>query len=783
VSIIHPPITVPWTPRHGSYNPHPVEVWQENTEGEWVEVSDVFVADRVEWRCDARIDRAFLHVQMDELEPPMTDVPGGAFRRDYLQAALNLVDPNRRVRVIFSNTERDLSMCRFQGYPVADTLSWGPNPRGHDEGLSFQATGVMDHWVHDVPAQIIGRWVHQGPLHGAAPSLSQLRHVQSAPCVFNADGKPNCSPYPVIVEMDLGGEAPQRVPVYVFASPHETIHRSNADTAEPVQYWSYGRALLYLLYVHGVMSYTQYEHDRPIELPSNFIQNLVSQEILGSEPKRAPDGTPLARSMWGRPNSLECNNTNLHEALSIVASKCGAHFHVEYALVDEDVVPRLKMWVDGQDSGGQWPPTSYAITRGVPRKAPPRSDLLALRQNRAMGSSVSRDWEQVTNTVIIAGGDVLHESDYDLVPGWTPLLNLDRVAPNDADDAKEYWRPLGAGAVGTAGAKGRYRRSHADHEEVRDVGRKWVLNETGQYLPEIYSRQIGGPPLITTFDDAAYAPFDPGRHGLQVLIVDPEDVNRTKFVAITPGSWARRPRPFGNLTRPGEESDETAPIVSISFDSGSTWQVETRVEFLEDEAAIRFASESPLDITPIDPTTGQPKKWWEDNYWYAVIDDRFRVRVTATIEDDDLVIPDYGRAQTASGGPIDRQRVHLTDDRRYRVILRHWSMFSDLQTGPDSIVQQDLVWASAHAGELAQLWGDRQPAIRVTVPWLDGEPEISHRVSGIYGINVALSRAIDRPRRDPQIIGIDYELTPFQRTSPIVGDYRDVVEPQLEDKA
>jgi len=290
------------------------------------------------------------------------------------------------------------------------------------------------------------------------------------------------------------------------------------------------------------------------------------------------------------------------------------------------------------------------------------------------------------------------------------------------------------------------------------------------------------PPLDAAFDNAAYEPFDPMRQQIRSLVIDPVDGSLV-WQDIGPGTWARRPRPFGNLVRSDEAADETPPIVQISFDLGATWQDETRVELLETEAAIRFVPESPLDITPNDPNTGQPVKWWNDNMWYAVIEDRFRVQVTATIEDDDLVVPDYGPAQTASGGPVARRRARVIDDRRYAVMTGHRSIFMTLETGPDWTIRSDLDWAGEYADQLKQLWRDKQPAIRVTVPWLDAVPEIGQRVSGIYGIGVSVNRAVDYPRQRPQIVGIDYTLTPSQSTVPIVGDFRTVTEAELQNPA
>ena len=73
--------------------------------------------------------------------------------------------------------------------------------------------------------------------------------------------------------------------------------------------------------------------------------------------------------------------------------------------------------------------------------------------------------------------------------------------------------------------------------------------------------------------------------------------------------------------------------MEVSFDSGTTWHQQAGgVRILEDRIGVYFEAENPTEITPpgVDPA--------DQNLWYALIDQTFRVRVTGLIESDDRVL-------------------------------------------------------------------------------------------------------------------------------------------------
>jgi hypothetical protein len=362
--------------------------------------------------------------------------------------------------------------------------------------------------------------------------------------------------------------------------------------------------------------------------------------------------------------------------------------------------------------------------------------------------------------VLIAGATRRYEAQFDLVPGWLPLTNLDNVSPAGYAAAKDAWRLLGAGAGGDPGTEEQYRRSSANHEFVPDDGRKWVLDTAGTYFPALYARTTG--PFLA----ALYVPFKPTDYALQDLRIFAGATQPT-MASIRADEWAYRPRPFRSLLYSDDDQIvEVAPSVQISFDSGDSWQVETRAEILDTEAAVRFTAESPLDYVPVDEAA-EPSPWFVDNMWWAIIEGRFRVRVTASIEGDDLVVPGVNDSRS-SMSPLDRDRTQVFDRADYRVYLAHGRI---PQIDPALVVRSDLEEAERLRRDFVDHLADRMFAAQAEIPWLTLLPKRSYAVIGPWGTGVTFGRYVGRDRRYPQVVGIDYDLV-TQITRPLLGDLR-----------
>lgn len=758
-----PPLIIPPSissgrldPTKFGYRPTPVEVWQEQPDGSFAEISDTIECDRIQLRSDGDVDRATFHVVFREGFPPMTRAYGSStFRSDYLARGMAFADPNRRLRVFFSSGQ-GRRFAAFEGFPILKTLSWTRRPEGHGEGISFEAIGALDRWRFDREAQIIGRTVHQD-VTAEELGPDNLISLRSQPCTFNENGEPNCSPYWFATTYNFDEED---VPIgtYVFASRHERKQWASATSSRTVIEWTYARALWYLLYFYGLRAYQISGNAVPIALDDAWILQLGKH--LMREPDNGTSGTAIGRALRGSPRNLQVDRTNLLDALTLVASEAGIHFHVEYdGEEDGEVDPTLRVWGDGFDYTYGRRPHQFRLTRRRPRSAP-GSQSFELRQNNAMGLTASEDYEIVRNVILIAGATRNYEARFDLVPGWLPLTNLDNVATEDCGAAKDSWFPLGPGSRATPGTEEQYRRSSVNHGFVADDGRKWILDTGGTYFPALFARTVG--PFLAAF----YVPFKPTDYVLQDLRMF-SGTGGVRMVPIRADEWAYRPRPFRDLLYfDDDEITELPPWVEISFDSGTTWQHETRVESLPAESAIRFTAESPLEYVPAEAATA-PSPWWTDNMWYAIIEGRFRVRVTASIEGDDLLVPGSGFTRS-SMSPLDRDRVQIFDRPDYELYI---AVGRDPAITPPEIVRSDLDAANRLRGTFVDHLADRTFAARAEVPWLSLLPKRSYAVVGPWGIGVIFARKVGRDTRYPQIVGIDYDLV-TQTTRPILGDLR-----------
>ncbi|MCK6483609.1 MAG: hypothetical protein HUU22_15060 [Phycisphaerae bacterium] len=197
-----------------------------------------------------------------------------------------------------------------------------------------------------------------------------------------------------------------------------------------------------------------------------------------------------------------------------------------------------------------------------------------------------------------------------LVPGWIPAGSLDNVPPDDRAAARAAaLTPDDVPALGDDPNDNTwFRRYHAAGAEFAahaDVARLWVLNEDGRFDAASYNRNA-------PFD--AYAPFR---------------FDELMPAGEAPPTWTRRPRPLLPLSDAAARLFAGGVRVEMSFDGGAAWFVLTRgYVVLADRAGIRLTVDNPLEITPPHRTPAQ------QNLWYALIEQTFRLRVTAAVESD-----------------------------------------------------------------------------------------------------------------------------------------------------
>ncbi len=254
----------------------------------------------------------------------------------------------------------------------------------------------------------------------------------------------------------------------------------------------------------------------------------------------------------------------------------------------------------------------------------PAGCVTAGRLTRRLSAGVSQ--------LVVLGGAKQHEVTVELVPGWMPVAEVDAVQPADRSARKEQAllpedvEALGKDAQQDAWFRA-YDRKGQDFAIHQDVGRKWVLNEHGRYDGALYNR---------------YAPFD--------------DYQPFRFETVlaervaNPEGWMVRPRRFLDPVTQSAEGQPLAAAVEVSFDGGATWSAYTgALRVLGDECGLVLDAESLCTVSP----PGVSARL--SNFWYSLIDQQARVRVTAVVEADERVTgraADPDAAAMASGGVV-----------------------------------------------------------------------------------------------------------------------------------
>jgi hypothetical protein len=285
----------------------------------------------------------------------------------------------------------------------------------------------------------------------------------------------------------------------------------------------------------------------------------------------------------------------------------------------------------------------------------------------------------------VARGDrKLYESTFNLVAGWD-----DYAATYDPDD----FCP----------------RTNPNFASVRDVFRKWVLNESGQYTENPFDR---GPAadLSALFEGQPYVRRR--RHFLPCLSRDAQGRSRGVYV-------------------------------ELSLDGGATWEPMTlAARILKDECGLYL----PEDLLPA-------------RYLEAAMRRQVRVRVTATIESDACLTSE--RAEDGTAGLPGRTRwLQVPAAYRYRRVASGSRFHGDsgADEADDTARLQALVDAAYEA--------DRRSLVpaRIAVPWLTLGHPVGSRMPGVLGRRLDLVRAQAGYATDPVVRRVCHTFAPVVQT-------------------
>jgi len=330
--------------------------------------------------------------------------------------------------------------------------------------------------------------------------------------------------------------------------------------------------------------------------------------------------------------------------------------------------------------GGQRAWTAGEGADRVDGRPPAKTHFAALR--------VRMDFAAAPRRYVARGDCRLQESTFDLVAGWE-----DSLATSDPDDFSP--------------------RTNPDFDDVRDVFRKWVLNEDGAYSGPPYDRGEA-PDLSDLFEGTPYV----RRHRRLLPCLSRDGLSRSRGV-----------------------------YVEISLDGGTSWEQSTlAARVLRDECGL-YLTEDPLP----------------SRYLAAAMRGQVCVRATATVESDALLAAEYAGAEGADL-PGRTRHVNVPAGYRYRRVAPT-SRFHG-EGGADEVDDtarlQDLIRAAWDADR-------RAPApARIEVPYLALGHRVGQRLLGTRGRRLALAREHTGFAVAPVVRGLRLTFAPAPRTELIL---------------
>ena len=697
--------------RSGLWQPLVVELEASPSSGVF-RVDERAQVEEVALRSDDAVSSARVAVRLDDRFDAM------AARNRYL--------PDCRVLIRTNESDAADRTMLFEGYPPLMEADWDGRPGRSRNHCTFTAEHVYGRLARDRRCWIYGRRMRNGAIEdglASEPSAWQDASVliTALPCIFNLDGEGNCASEPLTVE---GPDGAART-IYIFTW----------DGDPDARRWTYLNALRYLLWFYSVRGGVE----GPVVEGNIFSATdaWVHYDADGTT-AAAPD-SELVHRLLDAPDDFTVEATNLAEALALVAAEDGIHVTAETVNDNGRAVSQLRIWSDGDSDvkdlplgpGGRYPD-------GTPRfEAPAVSAGEVYAANRIERARIGWDHRGVVNAPVLIGGVRHYEMTVPLVPGWPPEADLDNVAPNDRAAAKALaWTPdqitaWGEGVEEFTWYK-RYHKKGVDFEEYQDVSRLWVLNEDGRFDGAAYNRNA-------PFND--YQPFDFS------TVATP--------AVTTAGAWARRARKLTDTITHTEDGAEFGVYVEVSFDSGNEWSTPVgavRVRF--DPTGIYFDVTNPTQITLPGVT---PE---EQNMWYAIIDQTFRVRVTALIEGDDRLLvehrPDESETPTLR---MTSRVVYRTSEYHFESRSGTTDVLAEVNPNATDIGVDDTTAAQLRACRIALNERDGRVVVVPTVPWLETSIQIGDRLSGMGARGLSFGSRVSRRPSGPCVHGKNYRLS------------------------
>ncbi len=259
-------------------------------------------------------------------------------------------------------------------------------------------------------------------------------------------------------------------------------------------------------------------------------------------------------------------------------------------------------------------------TRKVELELQPRGRQLNISKTNVAAYSSRENFWPVTHRCIGLGDLKVYEATFDLVAAWDPSgesTNFDAFSPS----------------------------SNPQFYQVRDVYRKWCLNETGRYSGQPYNQ---GPACDFS-----------GIFGTE--------------------NYVRRSRRFYPALTCDAQGRSLGYFLEVSYDDGEHWwQYLYAFDNLLDECGIWLSSDR-LDL----------------NTWIAILKGVLRFRITCSVVSDERLSCQVADGPVGAGSPVIDHVIHLPRPFRYRKVTNQSNFYgsTDPSLGkPDEADDSDALY-------------------------------------------------------------------------------------------
>ncbi len=466
--------------------------------------------------------------------------------------------------------------------------------------------------------------------------------------------------------------------------------------------------------------------------------------------------TGVDHADWDRIiNHVMVDTLDIPAAVELIAKHIGWTFREDYTLDGPE-------WIFYKPSQ---PAATHRLFSPFGHLVP---DAVRAGAKLLFAAEFDEDITPVINTPIGFGAPERYEFTAELVPAWTDA----DLSPDSTDDyINVFLTEAQIQEEADPNSFTFYRYYHRQGSSFRrDVGRKWALNEAGDYSNPPFER--GAPFEFSDVIDAADAFTAAGRRRWGLF-------RRALLEALS-------------FDRDGGSLNSVGVLVELSFDGGQTWHVpQAAITVAKSECAIYIEDANISEL--LDPQTrliddpGQPLHEFELNYFTSLCRDKVkgrsfvagqwqtRCRVTASVQLDQRLIATAlpGRS---SGSPFHQRAIYDFSDRYGYQRRSPDSRFAEMGLPAWTTDEYDKL--TGHLDALRDANEDMSINGRFTLDrlWLgDGAGTVDFAlgdgVEGVEGRGYSMAASLGGERVFPEIMQIVYDV-PRQKQHLITRDLR-----------